>query len=86
MKFSGVSHARHLSILEICTAYESGFGHGVAGRNLDNPYEKYSNGWVAYDIGHAEGWGKQDGQEAKARAQKDAGSDAEAARKEVSET
>jgi len=54
-QFSSVSPARHATILAICTAYESGFGHGVKRDQLVNPYGSYSNEWVAHGIGYEAG-------------------------------
>lgn len=42
-------------VLEICTAYESGYGHGYDQRNLSNPYNHGSNEWQGWDHGYAEG-------------------------------
>ena len=53
--FSGVSLSRHTSILAICTAYESGFGHGLQRDQSANPYGQYSNEWIAYSIGREAG-------------------------------
>lgn len=40
-------------VLDLCNAYESGFGHAF--RDLCNPYPKGSNGWHAYAYGKGEG-------------------------------
>lgn len=54
-KFSGVSFARHNTILAICTAYGSGFDHGLKHDQSANPYEQFSNECVAYRIGYEVG-------------------------------
>lgn len=42
-------------VRHVCTAYESGFGHGADGRDLGNPYVPLSSAWEAYQYGHEEG-------------------------------
>lgn len=42
-------------VQEICTAYEAGFGDGLAGRNKPNPYTQFSNAWHAFAMGRYEG-------------------------------
>lgn len=42
-------------VRHVCTAYESGFGHGREGRDLGNPYVPLSSAWEAYEYGHKEG-------------------------------
>ena len=41
-------------VLEICTAYEQGYGHGYDKRDLCNPYPK-GNGKEAWEYGYSEG-------------------------------
>ena len=41
-------------VLEICTAYEQGYGHGYDKRNLTNPYP-YGLAKEAWDYGYSEG-------------------------------
>jgi len=41
-------------VLEICTAYEQGFGHGYDKRDLTNPYV-VGDGQEAWDYGYSEG-------------------------------
>jgi hypothetical protein len=42
-------------VRHVCTAYESGFGHGVDARDLLNPYVPMSSAWEAYEYGREEG-------------------------------
>lgn len=42
-------------VLEICTAYEQGYGHGYDQRDLSNPYTKETHAWDAWDYGYSEG-------------------------------
>lgn len=43
------------SMLAICTAYESGFGHGCAADNLANPYAENTIEYEAYHFGYESG-------------------------------
>ncbi|MCP4460926.1 MAG: hypothetical protein GY816_23340 [Cytophagales bacterium] len=42
-------------LLGICTAYESGYGHGLDSRDLPNPYPKNTSDHWAYGHGYSEG-------------------------------
>lgn len=42
-------------VLRVCTAYESGFGRGLSGRDLAQPYVGGSAEAEAYNLGHAAG-------------------------------
>jgi hypothetical protein len=42
-------------VYRICLAYESGFGHGLSGDAVVNPYALNSPEHEAYAIGHARG-------------------------------
>ncbi len=42
-------------VLEICTAYEQGYGHGYDQRGLPNPYRDKSLTQDAWDYGYSEG-------------------------------
>lgn len=44
-----------IEILEICTAYEQGYGKGYDMRKCVNPYKLLSKGWKAWDYGYSEG-------------------------------
>lgn len=44
-----------LQILDICIAYESGFGKGLRSSRDINPYDEGSPSWQAYEIGQSEG-------------------------------
>lgn len=43
------------STLEICTAYEQGYGHGYSKRNLTSPYRKGLDECDAWEYGYSEG-------------------------------
>lgn len=45
-------------VLEICCAYEQGYGKGLDDRNCLNPYKPNSNGWDAWGYGYYEGQNK----------------------------
>lgn len=49
----GAGVVTDFKILEICTAYEQGFGH--AHRDLTNPYAEGSDGYKAWDFGKKQG-------------------------------
>lgn len=42
---------RMFDVLVITTAYESGFGHGLAGDDLPNPYSEGEDAHAAYSMG-----------------------------------
>ena len=42
------------TVIEICTAYEQGYGHGYDMRDLSNPYAE-GNGKEAWEYGYSEG-------------------------------
>lgn len=42
-------------VLQICTAYEQGYGHGYDQRGLTNPYRDKSLAQDAWDYGYSEG-------------------------------
>lgn len=46
----------------ICTAYESGFGHGLQAdaATARNPYERYTEESVAYELGYVAGLEKKE--------------------------
>ena len=46
-----------MMVLEICTAYEQGYGHGYDKRDLSNPYAE-GNGKEAWEYGYSEGMRK----------------------------
>lgn len=50
-------------VLEICTAYEQGFGHGYDQRDLTNPYSE-GYGKEAWDYGYSEGLRKRSSDDA----------------------
>lgn len=47
-----------MRIRALCTAYESGFGHGFAKDITCNPYAVFSDESLAYGLGYEEGWRK----------------------------
>lgn len=42
-------------VFKICSAYESGMGHGLQRDGKPNPYEPLSDEWEAYGIGYDQG-------------------------------
>jgi hypothetical protein len=50
-------------VRHVCTAYESGFGHGVEGRDLGNPYVPVSSAWEGYRYGYEQGLKKRSAHE-----------------------
>jgi hypothetical protein len=42
-------------VMSICTAYESGFGHGVQKRATANPYQPLTQQFAAWEYGHWSG-------------------------------
>ena len=46
-----------IRVMNICLAYESGYGKGLDRRNCKNPYPM-NDSWWAWDYGYAEGYRK----------------------------
>ena len=44
-----------LEVLDICTAYEQGYGKGQGERKVGNPYSEASAEWFAWGWGYHEG-------------------------------
>jgi hypothetical protein len=42
----------------VCTAYESGMGRGLSGRDLSQPYEPTCEEGIAYELGWYQGRGR----------------------------
>jgi len=43
-------------VIDICFAYEQGYGHGKQDRKLKNPHKENSSMSIAWDYGYEQGY------------------------------